>query len=99
MFKYYIIILLPCNNKSTIFLLFFYCDVLYCYVLYYSYREYLSFSRKFAYRYRQFASIFLLLFIVDENTSNFRLEFTSVSVGVRRTSDCRVWMRPNKADV
>lgn len=98
MFKYYIIILLPCNNKSTIFSL---CDVLYysLYVLYYSYREYLSFSRKFAYRYRQFASIFLLLFIVDENTSNFRLEFTSVSVGVRRTSDCRVWMRPNKADV
>lgn len=60
----------------------------------------ISFSRKFVYRYRQFALlIFLLLFIVDENTSNFRLEFTSVSVGVRRTSGCRVWVKLNKADI
>lgn len=48
---------------------------------------------------RSAASIFLLLFIVNENTSNFRPEFTSVSVDVRRTSGCRVWVRANKADV
>lgn len=34
-----------------------------------------------------------------ENTSNFRPEFTSVSVDVRRTLSCRVWVRTNKADV
>lgn len=41
----------------------------------------------------------LLPLIVDKNTSNFRPEFTSVSVDVRRTSGCRVWVRTNKADM